>query len=284
MYACIHTGYNTGAFSIAGSNLVQEGDHATAPDANIIDESGDIPTYVASTDSSSRATRMENAVGNLTESCSSLFAETWSRMLGSMFEQADALAETLEGVDVETEFQQQSSLSAQFKQVSRAIKARAAMGTNRNSFFVKLDGFDTHNDPTQLNNLMAQVDAALGSFEAEMKAQGLWDNVVVVTASDFGRTLTSNGYGTDHAWGGNSFIVGGGVKGAQIYGQYPDDLTDDGALNVGRGRLIPTTSLDAMWHGVAQWMGVEEARMDEVLPNRANFPAGDMFTRGQLFV
>jgi uncharacterized protein (DUF1501 family) len=190
----------------------------------------------------------------------------------------------LDGVEVTTEFpQQQSSLGAQFKQVARVIKARASVGANRNSFFVRLQGFDTHGSPTELNRLMGLVDAALGAFEEEMKAQSLWDNVVVVTASDFGRTLTSNGFGTDHAWGGNSFMVGGGVKGAQILGQYPSDLTDNSDLNIGRGRLIPTTSLDAMWHGVAQWMGVEEARMDEVLPNRGNFPAGSMFTSGDLF-
>jgi uncharacterized protein (DUF1501 family) len=134
-----------------------------------------------------------------------------------------------------------------------------------------------------LDDQMGTVDDALAAFEEEMKAQNLWDNVVVVTASDFGRTLTSNGYGTDHGWGGNSFMVGGAVKGEQIHGQYPSDLTDNAELNIGRGRMIPTTSLDAMWHGVAQWMGVEEARMDEVLPNRGNFPAGSMFTSGDLF-
>jgi uncharacterized protein (DUF1501 family) len=261
---------------------VQEGDHATAPDTSIIDESGAIPVYTGATESESRAARVEAATANLAESCSSMFGETWSSMLGGMFKQVDSLAEKLNGVDVNTEFADQS-LSAQFKQVARVIKARDSVGANRNSFFVSLGGFDTHNSVRQLNSLLKQVDDALGAFETEMKAQSLWDNVVVVTASDFGRTLTSNGFGTDHGWGGNSFMVGGGVKGKQIHGQYPSDLTDNSELNIGRGRLIPTTSLDAMWHGVAQWMGVEEARMDEVLPNRGNFPAGSMFNSGDLF-
>jgi uncharacterized protein (DUF1501 family) len=106
---------------------------------------------------------------------------------------------------------------------------------------------------------------------------------VVVTASDFGRTLTSNGYGTDHAWGGNNFIVGGSVKGGQIHGEYPDDLTADGPQNIGRGRLIPTTSLDAMWNGVSEWMGVDNDGLEKVLPNRGNFPVDDMFSGGDLF-
>jgi uncharacterized protein (DUF1501 family) len=75
-------------------------------------------------------------------------------------------------------------------------------------------------------------------------------------------------------------MFGGAVKGEQIHGQYSRDLTDKGELNIGRGRLFPTTSLDAMWHGVTQWMGVEQARMDEVLPNRGNFSADSMFTSG----
>ena len=57
-----------------------------------------------------------------------------------------------------------------------------------------------------------------------------------------------------------------------MLGEYPDDLTNKGPLNTGRGRMIPTTSWDAVFHGVAQWLGIEdEADLDKVIPNRGKF-------------
>eukprot|EP01083_Nonionella_stella_P122430 368341_1 len=88
----------------------------------------------------------------------------------------------------------------------------------------------------------------MDAFQAEMKRQGVWDDVVVVSVSDFGRTLTSNGAGTDHAWAGNHFILGGKVKGGKFHGKYPDTLKPDGDLNLGgRGRLVPTLGWESMW-------------------------------------
>lgn len=97
--------------------------------------------------------------------------------------------------------------------------------------------------------------------------------MTIVTASDFARTLTSNGLGTDHAWGGNVWLAGGALKGGKIFGEYPDDLSDDGKQNVGRGRLIPTTPWEGMWSGIAKWMGIVDGDkgLDYVLPNLKNF-------------
>ena len=79
---------------------------------------------------------------------------------------------------------------------------------------------------------------------------GLWEQVVLLSASDFGRTLSSNGLGTDHGWGGNNFLIGGGLSGGKVLGSYPNatQLGKGGALNIGRGRVIPTTSWEAVWH------------------------------------
>ena len=121
----------------------------------------------------------------------------------------------------------------------------------------------------------------------DMTAIGMWNSVTVVTISDFARTLTSNGLGTDHAWGGNNFILGGSVQGQRIHGQFPDDLNPETSeLEVGRGRgvLIPTTPWEGMWYGVAQWFGIEEDQMLTVLPNAANYKAGStLLTEEQLF-
>merc|ERR1711865_1176733 len=87
-------------------------------------------------------------------------------------------------------------------------------------------GFDTHEDVDgqELKRLMTDVDQSLKVFVAELKAQGLWENVTIVTVSDFGRTLSSNGRGSDHAWGGNHFVLGGSVNGGKIFGKFPPSL------------------------------------------------------------
>ena len=112
--------------------------------------------------------------------------------------------------------------------------------------------------------------------------------MAVATLSDFGRTLTSNGRGTDHAWGGNHMVMGGEVRGGQMLGAYPSTLTesDTNPLNIGRGRLIPTTPWEAMWNGLAEWFGVSADEMDIVLPNKHRFDASNphhLFSREQLF-
>mmetsp|Transcript_84204 Transcript_84204/g.168087 ORF Transcript_84204/g.168087 Transcript_84204/m.168087 type:complete len:120 (-) Transcript_84204:508-867(-) len=117
-----------------------------------------------------------------------------------------------------------------------------------------------------------------------MEAQGVWDQVAVLTASDFGRTLGSNGAGTDHAWAGNYMLLGGDVKGGQMLGEFPTNLDADSEVNIGRnGRLLPTTPWEAPWQGLAEWFGVPESQMAGVLPNAANFPTERLFSASQLF-
>ena len=132
--------------------------------------------------------------------------------------------------------------ASKFEVIARSIKANAAsVHTERETYYLGMGGFDTHFSATNgLQDRFGYVDSAIEGFEKEMKAQGLWNNVTIVTVSDFGRTLTSNGMGTDHAWGGNHLVIGGGVKGGQILGQFPP-LAEESELDVGRGRLIPTT-------------------------------------------
>lgn len=78
-------------------------------------------------------------------------------------------------------------------------------------------------------------------------------------------------------------MFGGGVKGKQIVGSYPDDLTDDGDLSLGRGRMIPTTSWDAVFLPLAEWVGVGSSELDWICPNRDNFPASHFMNAADLF-
>jgi len=118
--------------------------------------------------------------------------------------------------------------------------------------------------------MMATVSQAIGEFQTAMVELGVEDQVTTFSASDFGRTLSPNGSGTDHGWGGNQFVVGGAVDGGKIYGEYPE-LALGNILDTGRGRLIPTTSVDEYAADLALWMGVPSSDLHLVLPNLDRF-------------
>ena len=108
-----------------------------------------------------------------------------------------------------------------------------------------------------------------------MSEIGQSDQVVTFTQSDFGRTLTSNGNGTDHGWGGHQLVVGGPVIGRQIYGVMPD-LEIGGADDATGGRIIPTLSVDQYAATIARWFGVEELNLNQIAPNLSNFGTQDL--------
>jgi uncharacterized protein (DUF1501 family) len=162
-------------------------------------------------------------------------------------------------------------LANQLKMVAKTIAGRANLGMRRNTFFVNYGGFDHHSNLINSQAAMLPVvNGAVKAFYDTMVAIGAENEVVLYSASDFGRTLTSNSQGSDHAWGGNQFVLGGQVKGKQIYGSYPD-LYQDNLLDVGRGRLIPTTSVDEFFAEMALWLGVAKTDLPLVLPNIGHF-------------
>ena len=151
-------------------------------------------------------------------------------------------------------------------------------------FYLELGGFDTHSSAQQrVQEKLEQVNAGLTAFVDELKLQGVWNQVAVLTLSDFGRTLDSNGAGTDHAWGGNYVLFGGGVRGSTIHGSYPTSLLPVSDVHIGRGRLLPTTSWEAVWNGIAEWFDVPTDRLADVLPNRANFASDSLLRKRHLF-
>ena len=178
-------------------------------------------------------------------------------------------------------------LSRQMKQVAKIIIQRnhPVLDSERNLFVVEhRGGFDSHQG-LDLSDQHAAMDGAISELANEMKAHDLWDNVTVIQMSEFGRTLTTNGMGTDHAWGGHNLIVGGAVDGGKILGTYPDDLEmGPTSLNIGRGRMVPSTPWEAVWYGLSQWMDVADEHLEVVLPNVNNWQVGNtLFTKGQIF-
>jgi len=222
----------------------------------------------------------------------SVFAETYQRMLDLTLRTTEELGSGLANASIaslDATFPT-TQLGNQLAQVARVMKLdRSAtggrVGPERAGFFTQHDGYDTH-DKMDISANLGEVEAALRAFVTELKTQGAWDDVTVVVASEFGRTIDSNGQGTDHGWGGNYFVLGGQVNGGQMLGQYPTTLAESAtSLNVGRGRLIPTTPWEAVWLPVAEWWGVDVANAtvrNKVLPHAKNFPS-QLFTRQQLF-
>lgn len=284
--------YSTGAYSLAGIRKMLDGRQA----ASMLD----------STDGAIRFNeyhKLSERVSNLTSGqLGSVFGETFATMIDGSLRSSERLGNILETITLQstrwddtngdgnvnnadsTAPHSCAAICRSFKQVARVIHARGQLGEERQVFYLERGAFDTHSSAQeQVQSNLAQINVALTAFVDELKLLGVWDDVAIVTSSDFARTLDSNGAGTDHAWGGNYMLLGGGIKGGTIHGEYPTSLLASSDVHVGRGRLLPTRSWEAVWSGLAQWFDVPEARIPRVLPNRANFPAHQLFTRQDLF-
>ena len=177
-----------------------------------------------------------------------------------------------------------NNLASQLKMVARLIAARTTLGAKRQVFFVSAGNYDLHDNllAGQAQN-MTVLNNALNAFYQTTVNLGVSDQVTSFTASDFGRTLTSNGDGSDHGWGSHHLVVGGAVKGKDFYGYAPPvSVTDTTSANdqwhVGQGRLLPTTSVDQYAATLATWFGVNPvgvngavSEVDSILPNLKNF-------------
>jgi uncharacterized protein (DUF1501 family) len=169
------------------------------------------------------------------------------------------------------------SLSQQLKMVARLIQGRSALGAKRQVFMVSLGGFDLHDKLiTQQPVLMERVSQALTTFYNATEDMGVANKVTAFTASDFGRTLASNGDGSDHGWGSHHLIVGGAVNGKAFYGTPPPVSVGTTAAaedqwHVGQGRLLPSTSVDQYAATLAKWFGVSSSELSAILPNLSHF-------------
>jgi uncharacterized protein (DUF1501 family) len=175
-----------------------------------------------------------------------------------------------------------NNLADQLRIVARLIAARGDLGARRQVFFVSMGGFDLHDNLINgQNTLMGRLSAAMTAFHEATVSLGVANQVAAFTASDFGRTLVSNGDGSDHGWGAHHLVVGGAVRGGAFYGKAPPvsvgNSTTDAfdQWHVGQGRLLPSTSVDQYAGTLATWFGVQGTEMNNILPNLANFNSSD---------
>jgi len=164
-----------------------------------------------------------------------------------------------------------SALQQQLRSVAKIISVRQSLGLSRQIFFVSTGGFDQHDDLVRDQpGLLSNVSASIKMFCDAMTEIGMENSTTLFTHSDFGRTLTSNGDGSDHAWGGVQLVAGGAVRGGRFYGGYP--LLEIGStLEIGGGRIIPTVSADQYAATLASWFGVADSDLSKVAPNINNF-------------
>lgn len=165
-----------------------------------------------------------------------------------------------------------SSFDQQLLAAAKTIKARELLGLRRSTIFIQRGGWDHHGELLNTQaGMLAEISPAISAYQQALETLGVADDVISYTASDFGRTLRSNGRGTDHAWGGNQMVWGAPIDGGKIYGTFPDlalDSNDD--IGFG-GRILPTTSVDKFYEEMSLWFGVSASDMNMVLPNIGNF-------------
>ncbi|HET9339124.1 MAG TPA: DUF1501 domain-containing protein [Casimicrobiaceae bacterium] len=171
-----------------------------------------------------------------------------------------------------------SDLADQLRRIATLIAGRSALGVRRHLFFAAMGGYDTHaSQRGELARRLDELGPALAAFQRALDALGVGAQVTTFTLSDFNRTFRVNANdGTDHAWGGHQFVMGGAVKGGTFYGTFPT-LAVGGPDDAGdEGQWIPTTALDQVGATLARWFGVPPAELGAVFPNLAAFVSQDL--------
>lgn len=150
-----------------------------------------------------------------------------------------------------------SPFANSMKQVAQLLKANLGV----EAAFADIGDWDTHQGQggTQgrLANRLREFSEALAAFWRDMGQDA--ESVTLVTMSEFGRTAKQNGTGgTDHGHGNVMFVLGGGVRGGQVYGRWPGLSTEQ--LNEGRDLAVTTDFRQVLGELSAQTLGVRDLR------------------------
>ncbi|MBI5426565.1 MAG: DUF1501 domain-containing protein [Opitutae bacterium] len=202
---------------------------------------------------------------------SSLFDQSYGGNSAAAIDAYYEFSGALTGVTLATAVPSGNTLANNLAMIAKIASVAGKLGAKRQVFFVQIGGWDHHDE--LINNqltLLRTVSQAVGFFYTALGELGLQNKVTLFSASDFARTLTSNGNGSDHAWGGNHFVMGGSVAGGRVAGNpeqgYYPDLQQRASIDTGQGRLIPGVSVDEYARDLLSWFGVGNGDMDYVLP------------------
>jgi len=258
--------------SLAGSNILQNGANSTHYSIN---EKGSVGLVVNEEKNALNDALLNSFEGLLNVDYSDdPFKSTYLSITRESQAQHEVFRKAVDQVVVPVEFSD-TPLSQQLKMVAKTIKAANDLNLPQQTFFVRYIGWDHHDELLNNHaNMLRILSQAMGEFQQTIEALGVADKVATFTGSDFGRTLTSNGNGTDHGWGGNCMLMTNalGDNGGQIFGEYPSlSLGDANPLDVGDGVLIPTQPLEYLYSVLAVWFGVYPEDLPELFPNMPKF-------------
>lgn len=261
-----------GNISVSGNNLFQSGQNVGAYSINA---AAGVRTIGGYTDNPLFKAALDHLIAYDSKSP---LQKVYASKLRSAIDTGQIISDVLaQAPDLTTPFAG-DNFSVSMARIAQIISMRQQLGVTRQTFFVTYGGWDHHDNLlSEQAEMLPSLDAGLSQFATAMEELGVSTAVTAFTVSDFGRTLTSNGKGSDHGWGGNSIVLGGAVQGGQIYGEFPE-LVEDNPLDVGRGRFIPTTAVDGLYAEIARWMGVAETDLAQVLPNWDNFAGSTQVT------
>ncbi len=255
------------ALSVTGGNIWQVGDQSLTPYK--LGSSGNLGLEFFSpqgTDPLAQAVR-----ATLAEGRGHLMQQAWLDVMQRSVDVQAVLSQALGSSTLNTAFPD-TGLGRQLRLAARLISVRAALGLPRQIYFASLGGFDTHGDEqlARQADLLGELSNAATAFYNATVELGVANQVTLFTASDFGRTLASNGQGSDHGWGNHQWVLGGGVAGGRIAGTFPN-LALNGPDDTDTGRWIPSTATDQLGASLGRWMGASDAQLATVFPRLAQF-------------
>ncbi len=273
----LHGSTNSGAtamnISLSGNNLIQVGN---TTQQFVITDSGALALSQPTDDNPANPGAWKNSGHRslLAQHYSNLMQESYSQLTKTSMdlqENFQTIFQAYDGSAIAPLFPD-TYFGGQMQAVAKTIAIRQSLGLHRQTIFLSFGGWDHHGELLKTEaGMLTTLSAGLTGFQKALEALGLQNDVITFTASDFARTLRSNGRGTDHAWGGNNFVMGGPVQGGKIYGTFPD-VTLDSNDDVGYGgRMMPTTSVDQFFGELLRWFGVSSGDLSYVLPNITNF-------------
>ena len=291
------TAFNTGMYAITNNKYIFRG---MGREPVMLSASDGMLTYEGSANALSARNALErnrtlNAIQRIVRrEAGSLYAEAHHEILHQSLADSERIAGLLADVGLHQDWNaaingastppNSATIVEQLEQVSRVIARRSILRAERDVFMVELGGFDTHADLLEMQkDKFKGMNVAFQTFANELKALGVWQQVTLVGISEFGRTMTTNGRGSDHAWGGNYFAFGGDVRGGHIHGIFPELRVDGPDSISSTGQILPTTPWEGLWRPLAQWLGLRDERMPAAMPNLHRFPAAQLLNRSIFF-
>jgi len=256
--------------SLSGSNVFQSGENAV--EYSITAEGDGAAGINAYDDGSPFGNFRKRMVDELLAvQQQNIFRREYASRLRRSVEAQDVFVEAIQTAPTLNTSFSENYFSANLRQIARTIGSAEALNARRQTFFVTVGGWDHHDEVLENQAAMLpMISIGLAEFRDALTELGVLDRVATFTISDFGRTLTSNGKGSDHGWGGHHIVMGGPVRGGEIYGDYPL-LSTNSPLDVGRGVYVPTTPIDTYFAELALWFGVSANDLSLVLPNITRF-------------